>query len=80
MSIGEIREVLGTIRALCTVESLTIEDHDRAIGLMERYKFSLYDSLIAAAALRVGCKTLYAEDLQHRQVIDKQLTVVNPFG
>jgi predicted nucleic acid-binding protein len=32
-----------------------------------------------AAALRAGCKTLYSEDLQHRQVIDRQLTVLNPF-
>jgi predicted nucleic acid-binding protein len=25
-----------------------------------------------------GCKVLYAEDLQHLQVIDEQLTIVNP--
>ncbi|MCY4088469.1 MAG: PIN domain-containing protein [Actinomycetia bacterium] len=30
-----------------------------------RYGFSYYDSLIAAAALDAGCKTLYSEDLQH---------------
>ena len=33
-----------------------------------------------AEALLAGCRTLYSEDLQHRQVIDKRLTVINPFA
>jgi predicted nucleic acid-binding protein len=27
-----------------------------------------------------GCKILYCENLQHRQIIDKQLKVLNPFA
>ena len=27
-----------------------------------------------------GCKVLYSEDLQHGQLIDRQLRVVNPFS
>ena len=46
---------------------------------MERYKFSFYDSVIVASALQARCKVLYSEDLQHGQVIDKQLRVTNPF-
>ena len=46
---------------------------------MERYKFSFYDSVIAASALHAGCKILYSEDLQDGQVIDKQLRITNPF-
>ena len=41
--------------------------------------FSIYDSLIVAAALRAGCTTLYTEDLQHRQTIER-LTIRNPFA
>jgi len=43
-----------------------------------RYRFSFYDSLIVAAALDAGCKTLYSEDLQQGQRIDG-LTIQNPF-
>ena len=43
-----------------------------------RYQYGFYDSLIIAAALEVGCKTLYSEDLQHGQIIDR-LTIKNPF-
>jgi predicted nucleic acid-binding protein len=35
--------------------------------------------MIVASALIVGGKILYTEDLQHGQVIDARLRVVNPF-
>ncbi|HHW77040.1 MAG TPA: PIN domain-containing protein [Xanthomonadaceae bacterium] len=50
-----------------------------ALDVAERYGFSHYDSLIIAAALEAGCATLYSEDLQHGQVIDQRLTIINPF-
>jgi predicted nucleic acid-binding protein len=78
MPFAEIREVLDTIRAVSRTEPVTIEDHDRGVLIAERYRFSFYDSVIVASALRARCKTLYTEDLQHRQVIEDQLTLVNP--
>lgn len=75
----EIREILDTVRAVCTVEPLTATTHDRGMEICERCKFSFYDSVIVAAALIVGAKVLYSEDLQHGQVIDRQLRIVNPF-
>lgn len=50
----------------------------RSLSLQERYRFSFYDSLIVAAALEAGCKTLYSEDLQHGQRIEG-LIIENPF-
>lgn len=47
--------------------------------LAERYGYSHYDSLILATALMIGCDTLYTEDMQHGQVINQQLTLLNPF-
>ncbi|MGK7905023.1 MAG: PIN domain-containing protein [Hormoscilla sp.] len=51
----------------------------RAIGINIKYHFSYWDSLIIAAALEVGCTTLYSEDLQHNQLIEDALTILNPF-
>jgi predicted nucleic acid-binding protein len=42
--------------------------------------YSPYDSMIVAAALEAGCRTLCSEDLQHGQVIERRLTVINPFA
>jgi predicted nucleic acid-binding protein len=51
----------------------------RACGVAKQYGFAFYDSLIVAAALEAGCELLYSEDLQHGQIIEKSLTVKNPF-
>ena len=79
LPLRDIKEILDTIRAVCTVEPLTVTTHDRGMEICERYKFSFYDSVMIAAALIAGSKVLYSEDMQHGQVIDRQLRVVNPF-
>ena len=79
LSWAEIREVLTTIRAICTVVPLTLETHERGLGLCERYGFAVYDAMILAAALQSGCEVLLSEDLQHGQWIDGRLLVQNPF-
>jgi predicted nucleic acid-binding protein len=80
MSWVEIREVLTTVRGLCSVDPLSLATHERALDVADRYGFSIYDSLIVAAALVAGCATLWSEDMQHGQVIDRQLTSRNPFA
>jgi predicted nucleic acid-binding protein len=79
MPLIEVREILDTIRRVCDVEPITIETHDRGLAVCERYGFSLYDSMLVAAALISGVGILYSKDLQHGQVIDDQLRVTNPF-
>lgn len=51
-----------------------------AIGLAERYKLAFYDALIIAAALHADCDTLYSEDMQDGLVIERRLTIRNPFA
>lgn len=79
MPLDDVREILETVRSVCHTEPLTVDDHDRAGHVMERYGFSFFDSVIVASALRAGCKILYTEDLQHGQVLEQQLRIVNPF-
>ncbi len=79
MPLNEVREILETIRAICGVEPVTIATHDRGLAVHERYKFSLYDCMVVAAALIAGAKVLYSEDLKHGQVVDGQLRITNPF-
>jgi predicted nucleic acid-binding protein len=79
LPLADVREILDTVRAVCSVEPVTAATHDRGMAVCERYKFSLYDSMMVASALIAGVKVLYSEDLQHGQVIDRQLRVINPF-
>ena len=75
----EIHDVLTQLRSVCEVVPITVETHERALRLAERHGLSVYDALIVSAALLSGCTTLHTEDLQHGLVIDRQLTIRNPF-
>ena len=50
-----------------------------ALRIMERYNYSYFDSLVIAMALENNCTMLYTEDMQHGQVVEKRLTIWNPF-
>lgn len=51
-----------------------------AIDLRNRYKYSHYDCLMLSSAIENDCINIYTEDLQHNQVIDDKLTIINPFA
>jgi predicted nucleic acid-binding protein len=59
------------------VDNTTMVEASR---LRTRYTLSYWDSLIVAAALQMGASILYSEDMHNGLVIEKQLTIVNPFA
>lgn len=69
-----LSEVLLPICAYYPTESF----YQRGLDIQARWRFRWYDSLIITAALESDCTTLYSEDLQHGQKIEK-LTIINPF-
>ena len=75
----ETADFLLLIRALLAVTPITLSVHEVGLRLAERYRLSIYDGMIAAAALAAGCNTLWSEDMHDGLVIDGQLRVVNPF-
>lgn len=79
LSWSQILGSLEVIKDLCgKTIPLTIETHEAAVEISQRYGFHIYDSLILAAAIQAGCTTVYTEDMQHGQTIGK-LTIENPF-
>lgn len=78
-TLPEAHEVASSLLDLCEVVPVGSETVRNAIRLAARYRLSHWDSLIVAAAFLAGCETLYTEDLQHGQVIDGRLRIVNPF-
>lgn len=79
MTWEEIAEASGAVRVLCGAPiPISVQIHDSGIGIAQRFGFHIYDALIVAAALEAGCSTLYSEDMQDGQVIDR-LTIRNPF-
>jgi predicted nucleic acid-binding protein len=76
----EIRRALNILRVFCPEPApLTVETHERAVDIAERYGHSIFDSLIVAAALQAGARTPFSEDMQDSQAIDG-LAIRNPFS
>jgi predicted nucleic acid-binding protein len=75
----EVSEFLFNIRSALAVIPVTISTHERAVAYAERYKLSIFDANIVAAAVSAGCTTLYSEDMHDGMVIDG-LTIRNPFA
>ena len=76
---SDLTRMLDDIRRFAEVRALTVATHELGLSLAQRYKLSIYDAMIAAAAIEAGCKTLWSEDLQHGQKLAGQLTIRNPF-
>lgn len=47
--------------------------------LIKKYDFQLFDAIVVASALEAGCDILYTEDMHHKLIVNKQLTLINPF-
>lgn len=67
-----------TLAAGVPVVPVTLELILVGTTLRRRYPISHWDSTILAAALELGCHTLYSEDLHHGQDYGG-VRVVNPF-
>ena len=64
----------------CKVVHSNASQHLLASRIRNSYSLSYWDSLIVAAALDANCVTLYSEDMQHGQIIDGKMTILNPFA
>jgi predicted nucleic acid-binding protein len=63
----------------CQIQVVDIATLQTAERLIQRYDFQIFDAIIVASALEIGCNTLYSEDMQYNMKIDRTLSIVNPF-
>lgn len=76
---NEVRQFLGLVSGLTEIVPLDVSTHETGINIAERFGFSIYDSMIIAAAMHSDCDTVFSEDMQHGQTIDGLVRVINPF-
>lgn len=75
-----IRMLISSWYQDCVVQESSEAQFLLASRLRGLYSLSYWDSLIVAAALDANCATLYSEDMQHGQIIDGKMTILNPFS
>ena len=75
----EIDEFLAVIKSISDIVPLSVEVHEGALELLDRYQLSWYDALIVSAAIESDCETLWSEDMHNGVVVNKTMTIRNPF-
>ena len=75
----QVERALADVLRFADVRALTLATHQSGVALAKRYQLSVYDAMIAAAALEAGCSTLASEDFSAGQRFERQ-TVRNPFA
>ena len=60
MPLAAISELVDTLLHTCEVSDLTVRIHQAALELAGRYKLSIYDANILAAAAEMGCASVYS--------------------
>ena len=79
LTIIDATNFIAYLQQYCTIEIITEATITTALEIKNRYQLQWYDSLIVAAALQAGCSKLYSEDMQHGLLVEKMLTIINPF-
>ncbi|WP_040480018.1 PIN domain-containing protein [Mariniradius saccharolyticus] len=65
---------------VCNYVPLTEESITLAYDICKNYDFQIFDAFVVSTAIESGCESLYTEDLHHGLIIDKKLTIINPFA
>jgi len=77
---AEIQSTIFQFISDFEVIPLTKELVPETFHILNRYKFSYWDSNIVSAALQGDCDVLYTEDLQEGQIINNRLRIINPMS
>lgn len=78
-SVEEVKESLKEIKENSELEFISDTTIDNALFLHSKYFYSYWDSLMLSSALEHNCSIIYSEDMQHGQIIENTLKIVNPF-
>ena len=63
LQVSAVKQAVEEICVVCEVLAVDESTVLSALDVLEKYKYSYYDSLIIASALKGGCEYLLTEDL-----------------
>lgn len=76
---NEVQQVVLELDDNFRIVNFNLQTQLRGIEIKGKYKLQFYDAMIIATALENNCTILYSEDMQHGQIIENVLTIINPF-
>ena len=79
LSSFDIKNTIEQISNIVFTCDFNFDTQIKAIELKDKYNLQYYDALIIATALENNCNIIFSEDMQHNQIIENKLTIINPF-
>jgi predicted nucleic acid-binding protein len=75
---AQAQEIISQLIAGFDITEILATQVIEAIKINARYGYSYWDSLLVSTALLNNCSILYSEDMQHDQLIEGKLRIINP--
>jgi predicted nucleic acid-binding protein len=75
----KISLVVDEFFEIFSVKLIDKEVIQKAIMLVNKHRYSYFDSLMLASAIIHDCSILYSEDMHHFHVLEGGLRIINPF-
>jgi predicted nucleic acid-binding protein len=75
---AQAQEIISQLIAGFDITEIPATQVIEAIKINVRYGYSYWDSLLVSTALLNNCSILYSEDMQHDQLIEGKLKIINP--
>jgi predicted nucleic acid-binding protein len=79
IELEEAKQIISDITSTFSIIPIDTPQVLQALEIHSRYNYSYWDSLIIATALLSDCEFIYSEDMQHQQIIENQVTIINPY-
>jgi predicted nucleic acid-binding protein len=74
-----LHQVVKNLFVSYTIGIIDRDVIDKALVITGKYGYSYWDSLILSYAIVHECSIVYTEDMQHGQIIEKKIKIINPF-
>lgn len=79
IDIKYLHQVVKNLFASYAIGIIDREVIEKALIITGKYGYSYWDSLILSYAVEHQCDLVYTEDMQHGQVVEKKVKIINPF-
>jgi predicted nucleic acid-binding protein len=77
---SQAASILTTLSSTFPTQSIDTDRVLKATEISDRYGYTYWDNLILATACLSNCRIVYSEDMQHNQLIDGQVRILNPLA
>ncbi|NMG17953.1 PIN domain-containing protein [Brasilonema bromeliae] len=71
--------IISNLISTFPVQAIDTPQVLKALEINGKYNYSYWDSLIIATALLSDCSMIYSEDMQHNQLVENKVRIINPF-